>query len=127
MRPGDRIGDRFELTDLAGSGGMGEVFRARDRDGSLVAVKVLFRRQDGARLGREARVLASLLHPGIVRYVAHGTTGDGRGYLVTEWLDGETLAARLERGTLSIEETLDLGVQIAGALGDAHRSAVVHR
>jgi eukaryotic-like serine/threonine-protein kinase len=127
MRPGTRIAERFEIEELAGSGGMGEVYRARDASGAPVAVKVLYRAHDVARLAREARALASLNHPGILRYVAHGTLDDGRGYLVTEWLDGDTLAARLEQGPLSVEETLDLGARIAGALGEAHRAGIVHR
>ncbi len=127
MRPGPRIDERFELEELAGTGGMGEVYRARDTGGALVAVKVLYRANDGARLAREARVLASLHHPAILRYIAHGTCEDGRGYLATEWLEGETLAVRLDRALLSIEDALELGVRLAGALGEAHRAGIVHR
>jgi tetratricopeptide (TPR) repeat protein len=127
MRPGDTIGDRFEIAALAGSGGMGAVYRARDRRGGMVAVKVLHDPRDEARFAREADVLASLRHPAIVGYVAHGTTGAGEAYLVTEWLEGETLAERLRRGRLSIAESLDLGARVAEALGAAHRAGVVHR
>src|SRR5258706_15425391 len=107
--PGDVIGDRFEVEGLAGQGGMATVYRTRDRQsGDPVAVKVL--RPEGGenaeRLMREARVLARLGHPGIVRYVDHGTTARGELYLAMEWLEGEDLSRRLERGPLSIDETL---------------------
>src|SRR5690349_1188693 len=121
MHPGDWIGDRFEIERLAGAGGMGEVYRARDRrTGESVAIKVLHHIHGEARFGREARILAALRHGGIVRYLSHGATEGGRPYLVTEWLEGETLSERLRRGPLSVVETLDLGARVADALGEVH-------
>src|SRR5437016_8164333 len=109
MALGQVLAGRFELVELAGSGGMAKVYRALDRlSGETVAVKLVS--QLGAplteRFAREVRVLSELSHPGIVRYVAHGTTPDGEPFLAMEWLDGEDLAARLHRGALGLSETL---------------------
>ena len=133
--------DRFVVERLAASGGMGRVFRARDvQTGDVVALKVLDR-PEGSRLGnagdardralerfaREARLLAQLRHPGIVRFVAFGVTAAGEPYLAMEWLEGETLARRLSRGALSVPEALAVGRRVALALGSAHAAGVVHR
>jgi eukaryotic-like serine/threonine-protein kinase len=130
MKPGDLLGGRFELERHAGSGGMGEVFRAWDRaTGEPVAVKVLLegRAPDHLRFAREAGVLAELSHPGIVRYVAHGLTPSGEPYLAMEWLEGEDLSARLRQGRLTVDETMTVGVRAAQALAAAHAHGVVHR
>lgn len=130
MRPGDVLGERFELEELAGSGGMGEVFRARDRlSGEIVALKVLLagRGPETARFEREAKVLAELSHPGIVKYVDHGVTPQGQPYLAMEWLDGEDLFTRLGRRGLSVDESLTLAARVADALGAAHAAGIVHR
>ena len=130
MRAGTVVADRFENLGLAGHGGMGSVYRARDRaTGTLVALKVLRARDQAAeqRLVREAQILADLAHPSIVGHVAHGVTKSGVFYLVMEWLAGETLAARLKNGPLPYGEALALGVQVADALDAAHRRGVVHR
>ena len=130
MHPGELISERFDVTGLARSGGMGDVYRAQDRlTGEQVAVKVLQgnRAIDGARLTREAEALADLRHPGIVRYVAHGATPSGERYLVMEWLEGEDLADRLDRGPLSIEETVELARGVAESLAVAHMRGVIHR
>src|SRR5262249_50077483 len=105
VRVGDVVASDFEIEELAGSGGMGRVYRARDRrSGRYVGIKVMG--GDGARepkrFAREARALVDLAHPGIVRYVAHGTTRDGEAYLVMEWLEGESLRMRLARSTLTV-------------------------
>jgi hypothetical protein len=127
MKPGDVLGDRFELVALAGEGGMGLVFRGRDlRTGADVAVKLVRLGGDLARFEREARVLRALSHPAVVRYVAEGATPAGP-YLVMQWLEGEDLAARLGRGTLSVAETLVLARRMGEALGAAHAAGVVHR
>lgn len=123
---GTVVDDRYELEAIAGRGGMGRVYRARDRvTGNRVALKQV--EVDDARFAREADVLASLEHSGIVGYVANGRDGDGTRYLVMEWLEGEDLGARLERGPLTVEETLVLGRTVASALAAAHAGGVVHR
>ena len=130
MQPGDLVDARFEVVRLAGRGGMGEVYQARDRQsGDTVAVKVL--RGDAldlrARFEREARVLAELRHPGIVRYVAHGLLPSDEVYLAMEWLEGEDLGQRLRRGVLSVAETLSIVTAAADALDLAHERGIVHR
>jgi tetratricopeptide (TPR) repeat protein len=130
MKPGDLIADRFEVERLAGWGGMAAVYRALDRfSGEIVALKLLHGddERDAARFNREAQVLASLHHPGIVRYVAHGRTASGQSYLAMEWLEGEDLASRLAGDGLTIDETLTLATVIADALGAAHAQGIVHR
>ena len=130
MREGEVIADQFELLRLAGSGGMGQVWEARDRlQDARVAVKVLTgTSQHGrTRFLREAVVLGQLRHPGIVRYVAHGVTPAEEIYLVMEWLDGEDLAHRLERGAMSMEDTVELLKAVVEALGVAHTRGIVHR
>jgi serine/threonine protein kinase/tetratricopeptide (TPR) repeat protein len=100
MRAGQWIDDRFEIEGLVGSGGMGRVYRARDHHGGQpVAIKLMARSDKRAteRFLNEALVLAEIQHPGIVRYVAHGTTPAGEPYLAMEWLEGEDLAHYLGR------------------------------
>src|SRR5438552_13955759 len=123
MQTGDRIADRFVIEREAGAGGMGTVFRADDaQSGAKVALKILHRpgAADAERFAREAALLAELSHPGIVRYVAHGTIPGGRPWLAMEWLDGETLSGRLARGRLGIAETVAVARRVADALGVAH-------
>lgn len=130
MQPGETVGGRFVIERIAGSGGMGTVFRARDiQTGGPVAVKVLNSRgeQEIARFLREADVLFALHHARIVRYVAHGATRAAELYLVTEWLDGEDLEQRLARGVLTVAETITVGLGVAEALVAAHRRGVIHR
>ncbi|MFT3776539.1 MAG: protein kinase [Minicystis sp.] len=130
MHPGFVVDGRFEIERLAGAGGMGEIYRARDlRTGDPVAVKVQLgaaTARDVARFEREATALAGLAHPGIVRYVAHGAEG-GQRWLAMEWLDGEDLGARLLRGPLTVPDALALGARLAEALGAAHAHGIVHR
>ena len=130
MTPGTVIADRFQIERVAGRGGMGTVYRALDRaTGRAVALKVLNGKEEehGARFLREAAVLANLRHPGIVGFIADGATPEGEPYLVMDWLDGETLSARLKRGPLSVAETVALGRRVAEALGFAHGHGVIHR
>ncbi|WP_437486645.1 protein kinase [Sorangium sp. So ce1014] len=130
MLPGSVIDGRFEVEALAGAGGMGTVYRARDRaSGATVALKLLREAdaQAAARFAHEARVLSGLEHPHIVRYVTHGTTPPGEPFLVMEWLAGETLSERLSRGALRLEEGLALARAVAEALGTAHARGIVHR
>jgi serine/threonine protein kinase/Tol biopolymer transport system component len=122
----------YAILDAIGAGGMGEVYRARDtRLDRTVAIKILpahlssdpVRKQ---RFEREAKTISSLNHPNIC--VLHDVgQQDGIDYLVMEWIEGETLAKRLERGALPLEQVLKYGMQIADALDKAHRSGVVHR
>jgi serine/threonine protein kinase/tetratricopeptide (TPR) repeat protein len=130
MEPGVVVADRFHVLELAGWGGMGSVCRARDlHTGLPVALKVILR-SDGwsvSRFADEARLLAELHHPAIVRYVAHGLTARSEPYLAMEWLDGEVLAHRLEAHEMSIAEAVKLGERVADALGSAHACGIVHR
>ncbi len=131
----DLLDQRFEILAEAGSGGMGTVYKAVDaRTGALAAVKVLRKdreRPDGVsdaeRFRREASLLAELRHPGIVSYLGSGESKHGQLYLAMEWLDGEDLASRLQRGVLGIEESLRLFRRLATALQVAHSRGVVHR
>ncbi|WP_437874503.1 serine/threonine-protein kinase [Sorangium sp. So ce513] len=128
--PQKLVGGRFELERIAGSGGMGDVYRAWDRqDEALVALKLL-RCSDAqlvARFQREARLLAELRHPAIPRHVAHGVSDQGQHYLAMEWLEGEDLAARLARGPLGVDEGLALVHRVADALSLVHARGVTHR
>ena len=131
LAPGTRIG-AYEVVSIVGAGGMGEVYRARDtrlrRD---VGVKVLPApfADDAERLARferEAQVLASLNHPHIA--AIHGfEEHDGIRALVLEFVDGETLADRIVRGALPLDEALPVARQIADALEAAHEHGIVHR
>lgn len=130
MEPGSTVDGRFALESLAGSGGMGHVYRARDLStGETVALKVLREGVPGAleRFRREATLLASLAHPNVVAHVAHGETREGP-YLAMEWLQGRDLAAELRsRGRLTVDETLLVARQLASGLGHAHAMGLVHR
>ena len=122
----------YEILSLVGSGGMGEVYRARDtRLSRTVAVKTLttqvaHRSDLKARFEREARTLATLSHPHICTVFDVGRH-DGVDYLVMEYLEGQTLAQRLQGNALSLNETLNLAIQLADALDKAHRQNIVHR
>jgi eukaryotic-like serine/threonine-protein kinase len=129
--PGTHLGP-YEITEPLGSGGMGEVYRARDtRLERTVAIKILPRELSNdpvrkQRFEREAKTISSLNHPNIC--VLHDVgSQDGIDYLVMECIEGETLAKRLEKGSLQLDQVLKLGAQIADALDRAHRSGVVHR
>src|SRR5689334_4358772 len=127
---GTVIADRFKLVALVERGGMGSIYRATDSlSGETVALKLLHAESPEAfqRFSREAHVLASLRHPGIVSYIAHGSTPDGRPFLAMEWLEGEDLAHRLARQPLSLEESLALLRTTAQALAVAHQHGVIHR
>lgn len=119
-------------------GGMGDVYRARvEATGELVALKVMRHTGDDPageeasaareRFAREARIVAQLIHPAIVRYVAHGSTVDGRPYIASEWLDGETLDARFVTRRMSAKEAASVGATLASALAAAHAAGIVHR
>src|SRR5262245_320747 len=122
----------YEAVAPLGAGGMGEVYRARDtRLDRTVAIKVLPAdvASDAARherFRREARAISRLSHPNICTLYDVGEQ-DGVDFLVMEHLAGETLAHRLLRGALPLEEVLRLGVELAGGLDAAHREGVIHR
>jgi tetratricopeptide (TPR) repeat protein len=130
MKLADLLHDRFEIEQQISTGGMGQVFRARDRvSGEAVAVKVLSDERDYriVRFAREIDLLSELSHPGIVRYLSHGATASGERFLVMEWLEGEDLKARLERAPLTMSESVTLATRVAEALGAAHARGIVHR
>jgi serine/threonine protein kinase len=130
MRTGEVVEGRFAILERAGVGGMGSVYRALDRESrSYVAIKVLHAPDAlaQARFLKEARALAGLEHPHVVKYVTHGITIDGIPYLVMEWLEGESLDRRLAQGPLKLEESLDLARRLASSLGAAHARGIVHR
>ncbi len=124
------LADRFVLEQLAGRGGMGEVYRALDRrTGQPVAVKIVREPQASllARFEREARILAEVEHPSIVRYVAHGVRHTGEPFLAMEWLDGHDLASQLARERPGASDCLALAVSMADALAVLHARGIVHR
>jgi tetratricopeptide (TPR) repeat protein len=123
------VDGRFELKRIAGTGGMGKVYAAFDRvTGQPVAVKVLSATGgDARRFAREAAVLADLIAPTIVRYVAHGVTPTGAPYLAMEWVDGEPLNVRLGRGKMPVRDAVVVVRRVAEALAVAHRRGIVHR
>lgn len=131
MQGGARVfADRFDVEAFAGAGGMGDVFRARDRlTGARVALKVP--RSGGARererFLREASSLAELRHDGIVGYVAHGEDAAGELFLAMEWIGGEGLDVYLRHAKVSAEQTIRLGLRLADAIATAHRRGIVHR
>ena len=131
IEKGSRLGP-YEIVGPLGAGGMGEVYRAKDtRLGRDVAIKALPDEFSGdpdrlARFEREARLLASLRHANIAGI--HGLeVVEGRPYLVLECVEGETLAARVRRGAIPVDETIDIARAIAAALEAAHDSGIVHR
>jgi eukaryotic-like serine/threonine-protein kinase len=131
LTEGTRLGE-YEVESLLGFGGMGEVYRARDRRlDREVAIKVLpsFLSSDPDRLRRfeqEARAAAALNHPNILAVHQMGTY-EGAPYLVSELLKGETLRDCIKRGPLELPKLLDYGVQIAEGLAAAHGKGIVHR
>jgi serine/threonine protein kinase len=131
MEAGTRLGP-YEILQPIGAGGMGEVYRARDRKlGRDVAIKILPRAfsedpERRARFEREARVLAALNHPHIA--TIHGfEEADGVGALVLELVEGPTLADRLRQGALPAGEAIAIGRQMAAALEAAHEKGIIHR
>ena len=131
LATGQKLGP-YEIVSPIGAGGMGEVYKARDtRLDRTVAIKVLpehiAKRDDlRQRFEREARAVASLNHPHIcvLHDIGHQ---DGTGFMVMEYMDGETLAARIEKGPIPLDQALKHAAQIADALDRAHRAGVTHR
>ena len=131
ITPGTRFGP-YEIIAAIGAGGMGEVYSAKDtRLERMVAVKILLSHLSEnpdllARFEREAKIVSGLQHPNIC--VLHDIgKHEGMDYLVMEFLEGETLAQRLAKGSMKIEETIKIGIEIADALDKAHKQGIVHR
>ena len=130
LASGTRFG-RYEIVELVGNGGMGHVYRARDtRLGRLVAIKVLSSpaMADGdalQRLRHEARATSAINHPNIV--AVYDVETDGTPYIVSEFLEGETLRQRLTRGPLSVRKALSIAAQTADGLAAVHRKRIIHR
>jgi serine/threonine protein kinase len=122
----------YQIIEPLGAGGMGEVYKAKDtRLGRSVAIKVLLghHAEDPAmreRFEREARAISALSHPSICTLHDIGEH-EGTHFLVMEYLEGETLAARLARGPMPLNQVLKLGAEIAVALAAAHGRGIVHR
>jgi hypothetical protein len=128
---GEMLAGRFTVEALAGRGGMGSVYRARDaQTGRTVALKLMnssLSPQVVYRFRREAVLLSELRHPAIVSYVAHGVAAGNQPFLAMEWLEGENLAQRLARQPLSLPETLALLRRISEGLATAHQQDIIHR
>lgn len=121
LKPGAKLGP-YEIVSLLGKGGMGEVWKAHDPQlGRDVAIKVSAQ-QFTDRFEREARAIASLNHPNVCTLYHIGPS-----YLVMEYIEGPTLAERIKRGPIPLEEALGIAKQIADALDAAHRKGIVHR
>src|SRR5262249_8376135 len=124
--------DHYELVAIVGAGGMGEVYRAHDprlnRDVAIKVLDALATQSDSARrrFHREAQAVAALSHPNIRSLYDIGEA-DGRVYAVMEFLDGETLRARLARGPLASRKAIETGAAIADGLAAAHACGIVHR
>ena len=131
LAAGTRVGP-YEIVAPLGAGGMGEVYRARDprlgRDVAIKALPAAFATDPErlARFEREARLLASLSHPNLAAIYGLEEV-DGARYLALELVEGETLAARLGRGPLPVDEALDVARQIAAGVEAAHENDVIHR
>jgi serine/threonine protein kinase len=131
LTPGTKLGP-YEIQSLLGAGGMGEVYRARDtRLDRTVAVKVLASHLSSSpelkqRMEREGRAISSLNHPHICQLYDIGSQ-NGADFLVMEFLEGETLADKLRKGAMPLNEILKVGIAVAEALAVAHGSGIVHR
>ena len=131
LAPGMKLGPH-EITELLGAGGMGEVYRARDtRLDRAVAIKVLpahlsSNPQFRQRFEREARAISALQHPNICTLYDIGQQ-DGTDYIVMEYVEGQSLAVRLARGPLPVEQAVRSGLEMADALDSAHAHRILHR
>ena len=131
LQPGTTLGP-YEILSPIGAGGMGEVYKARDtRLDRTVAIKVLPEHVAAdpdlkQRFEREAKTISSLNHPHICTLYDIGSQ-DGIDFLVMEYLEGDTLAQRLEKGALPLDQALTVAIEIADALDKAHRQGITHR
>jgi serine/threonine protein kinase len=131
VQVGDVLDQRFVVEEAVEKGGLGVVFRGWDLDAeAAVAIKVLARDltpTDVQRFHRESALLAELRLPGIVRHVASGTSPDGEPFLVMAWLDGETVARRLEHDGFDLGEAIALITALCAPLDAIHARGLVHR
>ena len=131
IAPGSKLGP-YEVQSPLGAGGMGEVYRAKDtRLDRTVAIKVLPANlssdpESRQRMQREAKAISALQHANICTLHDIGSQ-DGTDFLVMEYLEGQTLAERLEKGTLPLDQVLKIGAEIAEALEKAHQQGIIHR
>src|ERR1700761_1113587 len=131
LTSGTKLGP-YEIQSQLGAGGMGEVYRAKDtRLDRTVAIKVLPTHLSSdpglkQRMEREARAISALQHPNICTLHDIGTQ-DGTNFLVMEYLEGQTLAERLQKGALPVDQVLKIGIEIAQALEKAHQQGIIHR
>ena len=131
LEAGRQLGP-YQIVSAIGAGGMGEVYKARDtRLDRTVAIKVLPEHVAAdpdlkQRFEREAKTISSLNHPHICTLYDIGSQ-DGIDFLVMEYLEGDTLARRLEKGALPLEQALKVAIEIADALDKAHRQGITHR
>jgi len=131
LTPGEQL-DRYEVLELVGKGGMGEVYLARDRVlNRNIALKLLpfdHILDEGRlqRFRREAETVSALNHPNILTIHELGSVGDQQ-FIATEFVEGNTLRNRIKRGRLSVLDAVEIAIQTASALAAAHRAAIVHR
>ncbi|PYS72253.1 MAG: protein kinase, partial [Acidobacteria bacterium] len=122
--------DHYQVLSLSGTGGMGEVYRARDLNlGREVAIKLLpqtFPSGAKLRFEREACAASALNHPNILTIHEIEQADDHR-FIVSEFIDGDTVRERLVKGRLGLAEALDIAIQVASALSAAHDAGIVHR
>ncbi|HTJ80332.1 MAG TPA: protein kinase, partial [Polyangiaceae bacterium] len=127
----DQKTDRFVLESRAGGGGMGDVYKATDREtGRTVAVKVLrtsASATERVRFQREIAVIADLRHPNIVEYIGHGSLPDGRPIFAMEWLEGEDLGRRQRHTPLGMKDAVEVIRRSAQAMAAVHARGIVHR
>jgi tRNA A-37 threonylcarbamoyl transferase component Bud32 len=129
---GEMLAGRFRIVNFIAAGGMGEVYKAEDsRLDRIVVLKFLPKelaqdRPSLERFRREAKAASALNHPNICTVHDFAEDGD-RAFIAMEYLEGETLAARIKRGPLPLDDTLKIAMAIAGALDAAHRKGVIHR
>src|SRR5262245_53220333 len=131
LSSGTNLG-RYEIVSALGAGGMGEVYRARDRRlGRIVALKTIHALgstdpEATRRLIVEARAASAVSHPNIVQIYDIGES-DGLTYIAMEYVEGESLETKLDAGPSSPTEIITIGLAVANGLGEAHRSGVIHR
>ncbi len=132
LTPGEVLAGRFRIVDFVAAGGMGEVYKAEDLLlDRTVALKLLPRelaedRESLERFRREAKTASALNHASICRVYDFGEDA-ARAFIAMEYLEGETLSARIQRGRLSTGEALKIAIAVADALATAHRKGIVHR